>query len=123
MDKTELIRRVMAEVQDPALREALLREIVEKSKPDAAGSSLIVRELDALGVNVEGVKDYSRFHLKAARVVGYLVGGLFAFGGGAIALLNLISGSIGGALFPGFFAAMGIYALISTRKLGRIVKK
>ncbi|GAB6068872.1 hypothetical protein JCM13664_21930 [Methylothermus subterraneus] len=62
------------------------------------------------------------FHLKTGVFVGYLVGGLFFLGGGIIALLNLFAGSIAGALFPGFFAAMGAYALASTRRLARLKK-
>jgi hypothetical protein len=55
--------------------------------------------------------------------IGYLASGLFFIGGGLIALVNLLSGSIAGALFPGFFAAMGAYGLASTRKLSRLKKK
>lgn len=121
MDKNHLIATILTEVKDPALRDKLLAQVAQENDAPE-GKSIVLGELEKLGIDSGAAQELAGFHLKAGVFVGYLVGGLFFLGGGIIALLNLFAGSIAGALFPGFFAAMGAYALASTRRLARLKK-
>ncbi len=120
MEKSQLIATILSEVEDPALRERLLRQVAEEEKGDKDSPSIVLSELQKLGIDPDAAKSLAGFHLTAGVVVGYLVGGLFFVGGGLIALVNLVAGEFLGALLPAFFAAMGAYALASTRKLSRL---
>lgn len=119
MEKDRLIATILTEVKDPALRDKLLAQVAQGSDAPEQ-KSIVLGELEKLGIDPSAAKDLAGFHLKAGVVVGYLVGGLFFLGGGLVALLNLFAGNIAAALFPGFFAAMGLYGLATTRRLARL---
>jgi hypothetical protein len=120
MDKSQLIATILSEVKDPALRERLLRQVAEEEKTSDHSPSIVLSELQKLGIDPDAAKSLAGFHLTAGVVVGYLVGGLFFVGGTIITLAQLFGGNLFTALFAGFFAAMGVYALASTRKLSRL---
>ncbi|WP_303785775.1 hypothetical protein [Azovibrio restrictus] len=119
MDKQQLITKILTEVKDPTLRDRLLAQVAEA---EPAQPSRVLAELSSLGIDPEAARNLAGFHFKTQIIIGYLVGGLFFVGGGLVALANLFAGSLAGALFPGFFAAMGAYALAATRRLARLKK-
>lgn len=122
MDKSQLIATILAEVKDPILRDKLLAQVVDASN-QSAGQSLLLSELEKLGVNPQAAKDLVGFQLKTGIFIGHLIGGLFLLGGGFVALVNLLAGNLAVTIFAGFFAAAGACALASARRLARLNKK
>lgn len=123
MSKEELIAKIMTDVSDENLRNKLLASVAEGGPKGGSRESIVLNELEKLGINPNAAKDVFSFQFKVGVVVGYLLGGLFLIGGGLIALMNMIGGNIGGAIFGGIFALAGWYGLISTRKMAKLCSK
>lgn len=123
MNKEELIAKIMTEVSDEELRDKLLASVAGGGSEASSGDSVVLKELEKLGINPNAVKEAIGFQLKAGVVIGYFVGGLFLIGGGLIAALNIVGGNVVGAVFPGFFALAGWFAIASTRKMARLNSK
>lgn len=120
--KTQLVETILTEVKDPAVREKLLAQLATGGEGKEESSSIVLRELDKLGIDTKAAKGLARLWLKAYVFAGYLVGGLFFVGGGLVAVANLLAANVATALFAGVFAALGFYALVFTRKLARLIK-
>lgn len=122
MDKQQLVETILTEVKDPVVREKLLAQLAAAGEGKDSSSSMVLRELDKLGIDAGAAQGLAGLYLKANVVAGYLVGGLFFVGGGLVTLTNLLAGRIETALFAGVFAAAGLFVLMFTRKLARLKK-
>jgi hypothetical protein len=121
MDKSQLISTIMNEVKDPELRERLLKEVIVNENKDG---SIIYGELEKLGINVDAAKDLGKFYISVQKFVSYIVGGLFFIGGVFFLISNIIYGTtLIGLIFPAIFAFMGLYAIIATRKISKVIQK
>lgn len=121
MSKKDLIERIMNEVKDEELRDKLLAEVISDTR-SANDDSIILSELEKLGLDAEAAKQYTKSNIKISIITSYIVGGIFFVGGSLVTIGMVASGNFLVALFPGFFAAMGWYAISNGRKLSRIVK-
>jgi len=81
--------------------------------------SMVMNELEALGIDSKKLGELGRFHIRANIVVGFVVSALFALFGVLGILANLIAGSITGTLFCAVFAGVGIYGWRATQLLLR----
>ena len=71
--RVETIRKILDDVQDPTLRESLLRELVAAKRSDENLHST----LKSLGLNPTGVQSFVGFQLRLGVLVHFGLGALF----------------------------------------------
>lgn len=115
--KDELINKIITEVKDDKLRNELLREV---TKTDS--SSGLSDTLSQLGIDPDGARAYTGFQLKSGIVIGYILGAVFSVGGLLEAITMAMTSSPTTALFPAFFAFVGIMVFINANKMRKALK-
>ena len=138
-NKVELIKKVMEEVKDPALRDSILHEITKdkNSGNDSSAIDKAMKEFVITNVNKEAVGEFVVFTSKQ-NIIGGAVGGLIAIAicfffligfadaaakgkvfleNGGFNLMNGIDG-----IFGLVFILIGIGALINVARMSKIIK-
>lgn len=119
--RVETIRRILDEVQDPTLRDSLLRELVAV---DRSGEYLY-STLKSLGLNPTGVQSFVGFQLRLGVLVHFGLGALFIIMGLAKVLEEYGRGaslSFEGKIHAAFIAG-GCLAIVQGYQLARALNK
>ena len=108
MKKSQLIQRVLEEVEDPALRDALLRQISSDTGPANPPNIAEQFGLDPLGVQRHGRRVVG-YHVATTRGVSVI----FIIAGSLGLIGCLLSGhaaiAVVGSIFASIFLSMGLW--------------
>ena len=121
-NKVELIKKVMEEVKDPALRDSILHEITKdkNSGNDSSAIDKAMKEFGITNVNKEAVGEFVVSNTKAG-IVGNIIGCLIIIVVGVVFLFNSGTDSFS-ILFGSFFIIVGSIALFQFAKMSKIIK-
>jgi hypothetical protein len=114
MDKQKLIERIMTEVKDTELRDELLMAVTKEDHKDST-DSVIIRELERLGFNPQGSREFIMFNAKFEAYAGIVGSAIFMI----IGIVMLVTPFAPLGLF---FIPMGGFGIYYSQKLLKAIE-